>query len=57
MKPGEIYAGKLICEQGHTKVENLIMETEQELYTELIDEVSDINNELYTRLYEVEEQD
>ena len=57
VKPGEIYAGKLICEQGHTKVENLIIETEQELYTELIDEVSDINNELYTRLYEVEEQD
>ena len=57
IKSGEIYAGKLLCEHGHTQVENLIMEQEKELYTELIDEVSDINNELYTRLYEVEEAD
>lgn len=57
VKPGDLYAGKLICEQGHTRVEDLIMEEEQELYTEKIDEVSDINNEMYTRLYEVEERE
>lgn len=57
IEPGEIYAGKLVAEQGCTKIENLVMEEEQELYTELIDEVSDINNEIYTRLYEVEEQE
>lgn len=54
IKPGEIYAGKLLCESGRTNVQNLVMEEEQELYTELIDEVSDMNNELYTRLYELE---
>lgn len=51
------YAGKMTCENGKTKVDNLIMQQEQELYIELIDEVSDINNEMYTRLYEVEVQD
>lgn len=54
IKPGDIYAGKLLWESEQTRVQNLVMEEEQELYTELIDEVSDMNNELYTRLYELE---
>lgn len=53
---GSIYAGKLVHDNDATKVQNMIIDDNQELYTELIDEISDINNQIYTRLYELEEQ-
>ena len=52
---GEIYAGKLIHDGVKTRIENLVMSDSGELYAELIDEISDYNSQMYTRLYELED--
>ena len=53
--PGELYAGKLVNDGIQTQVESLVMPDSGELYAELIDEISDSNSEIYTALYDLEE--